>query len=230
MCAGQFDVIENPDKNAIVPMRIYLRASKKDNIDAPELFRVINEGIKFYEEYTGVKFPWQKYDQIFCPEFRIGAMENVGAITFNDRFLQPKDETTKYLKLRLHYIALHELAHMWFGDLVTMEWWNDLWLKESFADFMGGTNITKNPAFANYVNADQLFFNFLIDAVDADIKKTTHPIQAIVKNTGDAVNVFDRISYEKGASFIKTMANYVGEQILRDGMNEYFTKFALKNT
>ena len=230
MCAGQFDVIENPDKDAVVPMRIFLRASKRDNIDDTELFRVVNEGIKFYEEYTGVKYPWQKYDQIFCPEFRIGAMENVGAITFNDGYLQPKDATTDYLRLMLHYVALHELAHMWFGDLVTMEWWNDLWLKESFADFMAGTNITRNPAFANYKNSDQLFLNFLLHALSADIKKTTHPIQSVVNNTEDAVNVFDQISYEKGASFIKQLSNFVGEKVLTDGMNEYFTKFALKNT
>ena len=157
-------------------MRIFLRNSKKDNIDCQELFRVIDEGIKFYESYTGVNFPWEKYDQIFCPEFRIGAMENVGAITFSDNFLQPKDSQTELMLLRLHYVALHELAHMWFGDLVTMEWWDDLWLKESFADFMGATNLIENPALQNYKNADQLFLGYLNSALEADMAKTTHPI------------------------------------------------------
>jgi aminopeptidase N len=180
MCAGQFEVIENQDHTAPVPMKIYLRNSKKDCIDADELFRVIKVGMRFYEEYTGVKYPFEKYDHIFCPEFRIGAMENVGAVTFTDRFLMPKDSLTDFLLLRFHYIALHELAHMWFGDLVTMEWWNDLWLKESFADFMAATNMTENPDLINYKNSDQIFLNFLNNAIEADCLKTTHPISVVV--------------------------------------------------
>jgi len=87
MCAGQYDVIVDENKDAPVPMRIFLRNSKIDNIDAKEYFRVMSTGIKFYEKLIGVKFPFEKYDSIFCPEYRIGAMENVGAITFNDGYL-----------------------------------------------------------------------------------------------------------------------------------------------
>lgn len=184
-------------------MKIFLRESKKEDIDAKELFRVISSGIRFYEKYTGIKYPWGKYDQIFCPEFRIGAMENVGAITFADRLLQPRDSWTEYQQLMLHYIALHELAHMWFGDLVTMQWWDDLWLKESFADFMAATNLTQNKDLANYQNSELLFLKYLDRATRADIKSSTHPIQVNVRDTEEAVNVFDSICYEKGASFIK---------------------------
>jgi aminopeptidase N len=123
-------------------------------------------------------------------------MENVGAITFNDgAFLLPKESQTDYVNLMLHYVALHELAHMWFGDLVTMEWWNDLWLKESFADFMAATNMTENPHLTNYKNSNQIFLRFLIQGLGADMSKTTHPISVTVNNTEDAVNVFDRICY-----------------------------------
>ena len=91
VCAGEYDVIVNDDASAPVPMKIFLRNSKINNIDAKELFRVVSCGIRFFEKFIGVKYPFEKYDQIFCPEYRIGAMENVGAITFNDNFLQPKD-------------------------------------------------------------------------------------------------------------------------------------------
>ena len=157
LCAGQFEII-HPKMKTRVPMKIYLRKSKETQIDAEEFFRVVDSGIGFYEKYTGTKYPWAKYDQIFCPDFRIGAMENVGAVTFNDMaFLKPADQRTAWSKLVLHYVALHELAHMWFGDLVTMVWWTDLWLKESFADFMAATCLQKNPELKNYENSDQLF-------------------------------------------------------------------------
>ena len=130
--------------------------------------------------------------------------------------------------LRYHYVALHELAHMWFGDLVTMYWWKDLWLKESFADFMAATCLAECEALSNYKNSNQLFLSYLNRALDADIKKSTHAISSdVVNNTEDAVNVFDAISYEKGASFIKQMSSFLGRDILTAGMNEYFTKYAL---
>lgn len=119
---------------------------------------------------------------------------------------------------------------MWFGDLVTMEWWTDLWLKESFADYLGLTNMVENPELQNYQNSDILFIRYLGMALEADTLKTTHPIQVNVRHTEDAANVFDRICYEKGACFIKQMSYYVGRKILCAAMKDYFTKFAYKNT
>ena len=125
---------------------------------------------------------------------------------------------------RLNYVALHELAHMWFGNLVTMKWWNDLWLKESFADFMAATNLLQNKALQHYKNNDQLFLSFLERALKVDLSICTHPISSDqVKNTDDGDNVFDQISYGKGASFIKQMSHFIGEDTLKAGINKYFT-------
>jgi aminopeptidase N len=131
-------------------------------------------------------------------------MENVGAVSFNDQtLLMPKEETSDLLRSKLCYIALHELAHMWFGDLVTMKWWTDLWLKESFADFMAATCLMESSDLRDYKNPELAFVNFTHFALSEDIRSTTHPISVDVKHTIDAVNIFDRICYEKGASFIK---------------------------
>lgn len=138
LCAGEYEVIPSKLPNAPTPMRIFVRNSKKDYVDAEMVFKVVTEGINFYSKLFDCPFPFAKYDIIYCPEFRITAMENVGAITFTDRILMPADELDDNIKCIHYKVHLHELAHMWFGDLTTMFWWNDLWLKESFADFLCG--------------------------------------------------------------------------------------------
>ena len=142
-------------------------------------------------------------------------MENVGAVTFTDRILKPLDQQTDKMKLMHAYIHLHELAHMWFGDLTTMRWWNDLWLKESFADFCSVTCMTDTPSIRErYPDPELIFLTMTAKGLFADLAPTTHPIQVPIKHTGDAASSFDAISYDKGASWIKTMDSFVGRHIL----------------
>lgn len=159
-------------------MRIFVRASKKNYVDSDLVFRVITRGIEFYSKMFDYPFPFAKYDVIYCPEFRISAMENVGAVTFSDRYLIPANEMNDAQKTLHYYIHLHELAHMWFGDLTTMVWWNDLWLKESFADFLSATCIhevvhTEDPSFNDTAS---IWLSFLGAGLHADLKPSTHPI------------------------------------------------------
>jgi aminopeptidase N len=214
LCAGNYHEIPNTDP-APTPMRIYCRKSRAGFVDSKEIFRVISEGIGFYEVLFGCKFPFKKYDVIYCPEYRIGAMENVGAVTFNDLFLKPADQQTDRGKLFHSYVHLHELAHMWFGDLTTMIWWNDLWLKESFADFCSATCMNETPSLSSkYKDPQILFLSFVTAALRADLKPTTHPIRVGIKHTGDGETAFDAIPYQKGASWIKTMDNFIGRKAL----------------
>ena len=160
-------------------MRSFCRRSKLANLDAKEQFRIVNEAIKYYEELFSTPFPWAKYDQIYVPEFRIRGMENVGMITLTDRCLVDAATVTEDQLLLHRRVIVHELAHMWFGDLVTMQWWNDLWLKESFADFCASSCLSECKPISDAYPTDKVHVPLMFTerALDADTKPTTHPIQ-----------------------------------------------------
>ena len=138
MDAGPFVYVKN-DQEFRVPMGIAIRKTKLKFIEPRDFFRIMEASINFYEDFFGTKFPWEKYDCIFVPEFRIRGMENVGMTNMTDKYFKPKAELTGEQDFEYIRVVVHELAHSWFGNLVTMKWWNDLWLKESFADYCAGT-------------------------------------------------------------------------------------------
>ena len=211
-----------------VPMTIYCRKTKAHIAEAEERFRTIQIAIDFFEEFFSCAFPFKKYDMVFVPEFRINGMENVGVVIMRDTFMRPAEEKTFFEYQQWYKVAVHELSHMWFGDLVTMRWWNDLWLKESFAEYSTIVCLTECQGFSYVKCPQQLGLHFLWEALNDDTKRTTHPIQMTINHTNDANNMYDKICYRKGACFLKQIDHFVGRDIMREGIKLYFREFSFK--
>ena len=180
------------------------------------------EGMKFYSEYFGCPFPFKKYDQVFCPEYNYGAMENVGLITLNEYYCW-KDKPRQIARENFCNTILHELSHMWFGNMVTMKWWDNLWLNESFATFISHLCMAIDPN----INKDYHFswVSFAKSkgrAFSEDQLITTHPVMGEIKNTEQAETMFDCIVYQKGSSLVKQMYYYLGDRIFSKGLKMYF--------
>ncbi|MFN8519812.1 MAG: aminopeptidase N [Chloroflexota bacterium] len=195
--------------------------------EAGELFEVTRQGFGFYADLFDQPYAFgDKYDQLFVPEFNAGAMENVAAVTFHDSFLF-RDPPTQPERLTRGEVVLHELAHMWFGDLVTMRWWDDLWLNESFATFMSFLALDQATRF----HAAWQYFNGTLKpfAYRDDQRITTHPIATGIGDTDEAELGFDAITYEKGASVLKQLVATIGRDAFRDGIRAYFRRHAWGN-
>jgi aminopeptidase N len=224
LVAGPYAKFEGHYKN--FKTRLYARKSLAKYVDSKEWLKITAQGLKFYEGYYGIPYPFEKYDQIIVPEFNAGAMENVGAITFAETYLK-RGGLTRDDRMRLANVILHEMAHQWFGDLVTMKWWNDLWLNESFAEVMSA--IAETSA-TEYTEGWSEFHADKVAAYRQDQSVTTHAISGVIENTNQAVTNFDDITYGKGASVLKELYFYVGDEKFREALQYYFKEHAYKNT
>ncbi|MFE0464737.1 aminopeptidase N [Kitasatospora sp. NPDC058965] len=224
---GVFD--EYTAGEQVVPLGIYCRPSLKEFLDAEAIFDVTKQGFDYFQEKFDTPYPFEKYDQLFVPEFNAGAMENAGAVTFRDQYVFRSKVTDASYESRATTI-LHELAHMWFGNLVTMEWWNDLWLNESFATYAEMVALVE-PAGTRWPNGWTTFANQMKTwAYRQDQLPSTHPIMAEINDLEDVMVNFDGITYAKGASVLKQLVAYVGQDAFFKGVQAYFKRHAWGNT
>jgi len=214
------------DEHGEIPLGIYCRASLAEHMDADRLFTETKQGFGFYHKNFELPYAFGKYDQLFVPEFNAGAMENVGAVTFLEDYVF-RSKVTRASYERRAGTVLHEMAHMWFGDLVTMRWWDDLWLNESFATFASvlcqseATEFTE--AWTTFANADKSW------AYRQDQLPSTHPIAAEIPDLAAVEVNFDGITYAKGASVLKQLVAYVGLERFLAGLRDYFRAHAFGN-
>ncbi|MCI1018005.1 aminopeptidase N [Microbacterium sp. C5A9] len=211
----------------VIPLGVYGRKSLWQHLDADYIFDKTREGFAYFESKFGVPYPFAKYDQLFVPEFNAGAMENAGAVTFTETYVF-RSKVTDAVKERRVVTILHELAHMWFGDLVTMKWWNDLWLNESFAEWAS----TIATAEATEWTEAWTTFNAMEKtwAYRQDQLPSTHPIVAEINDLEDVQVNFDGITYAKGGSVLKQLAAWVGIEEFFAGVSQYFQKHSWGNT
>ncbi|MCY7412473.1 MAG: aminopeptidase N, partial [Salinibacterium sp.] len=211
----------------VIPLGIFSRKSLSQYLDADYIFEKTRQGFEFYEKHFAYPYPFDKYDQLFVPEFNAGAMENAGAVTFTETYIF-RSKVTDAVKERRVVTILHELAHMWFGDLVTMKWWNDLWLNESFAEWastLATAEATEwHEAWTTFQAMEKSW------AYRQDQLPSTHPVVATINDLEDVQVNFDGITYAKGGSVLKQLVAWVGLEAFMAGVAAYFQKHAYGNT
>lgn len=227
--AGPYHVVrdEYVGPHGTYPLGVFCRNSLAAHLDADEIFTLTKQGFEFFEETFATPYPFAKYDQLFVPEFNAGAMENAGCVTFLEDYVFRSRVTDAAYEQRSNTI-LHELAHMWFGNLVTMHWWDDLWLNESFAEWASHYANVKatrfTDAWTTFLNQRKAW------AYRQDQLPSTHPIAADMVDL-DAVRVnFDGITYAKGAAALRQLVAWVGEEEFVAGLRQYFATHAWGNT
>ena len=210
----------------VIPLGLICRASLAEYLEADDMLTLTRQGFDYYEALFERGYPFGKYDQVFVPEFSAGAMENAGCVTISERLLFRSKVTDLMYELRATVI-MHEMAHMWFGDLVTMKWWDDLWLNESFAEFSAALASAEGTRFTDAwttFSGSRKTWGYMQDQLP-----TTHPIAADVATLSDAIANFDGISYAKGASVLKQLVAYVGRDAFFAGIRAYFAEHGWAN-
>lgn len=209
-----------------VPLALYCRAALAPYLDSDEVLAVTRAGLDFYHARYNYTYPWGKYDQVFVPEYNLGAMENPGCVTFNENYIS-RDRTTRSERQSRANTIFHEMCHMWFGDLVTPRWWDDLWLKESFADNQGSAGLVAATPYkgewATFAAGRKEW------AYYQDQLSTTHPIAASIPDVDAAKHNFDGITYAKGAAVLKQLVAYVGESAFYAGASDLFKRHAFSS-
>jgi aminopeptidase N len=225
ICAGPFHEVR--EVHDAIDLGLVVRQSMASHLDADELFLLTKQGLDFYQEHFGVRYPLPKYDQIFVPEYNMGAMENFGCVTYSEqRYIFRSPATNLEYEQRAKDV-LHEMAHMWFGNLVTMRWWDDLWLSESFAEWAAHWALAEATRFANAWTA---FLSVRKRwAYGQDQLSSTHPVYHEITDVAAVEVNFDGITYYKGASIIKQLVARVGIDALVQGVRRYFAKHAWGN-
>jgi aminopeptidase N len=222
--AGPWHVVRSEHDG--IPLGIFCRRSLAQYLDPGEIFEITGQGFDFYHQAFGIRYPFGKYDQLFVPEFKEGAMENAGAVTFLEDYIFRSRVTDSARETRGETI-LHEMAHMWFGDLVTMRWWDDLWLNESFATWAAALAQAEATRWPNAWTTFTTGWKAL--ALRHDQLPSTHPISADIPDI-DAVEVnFDGITYGKGAAALKQLVAYVGQENFLAGVHKYFAQYSYGN-
>jgi len=230
LIAGPYAVVRDElvsSSGRVIPLGIFARKSLFQYLDADYIFEKTKQGFEFYEKHFQYPYPFEKYDQLFVPEFNAGAMENAGAITFTETYVF-RSKVTDAVKERRVVTILHELAHMWFGDLVTMKWWNDLWLNESFAEWastLATAEATEwHEAWTTFQAMEKSW------AYRQDQLPSTHPVVATINDLEDVQVNFDGITYAKGGSVLKQLVAWVGLEAFMAGVAAYFQKHEFGNT
>ena len=224
VAAGPYHVVR--DEHDGIPLGVYCRQSLASYLDADEILEVTRQGFDFYHSSFGIKYPFGKYDQLFVPEFKEGAMENAGCVTFVEAYIF-RSRVTDFAREARGETILHEMAHMWFGDLVTMRWWDDLWLNESFATWAGTLAQAEATRWTSaWTTFAQLYKAW---AYRQDQLPSTHPIAADIPDIAAVEVNFDGITYAKGASVLKQLVAYVGRENFLDGVRKYFALHAWGN-